>query len=365
MKNKKITFLISSLAGGGAEGVCVNVANGLAQNGWNVELVILHMNNAVYHTILEDKVKLIVLDINNARYALFALIKFFYTNKIEKIVVFNYELTVMTIIARFFCINKFEIVARNINTISKNQNTNNDFSYKSMIRKMIDIFYTKADFIINQSKGMMDDLLTVYPEVKNKTQVIYNPVRQQIEEISKTINFEDIKKKDFILCVGRLEEQKAFHLAIESFCSISKKFPNIRLKIVGQGRLENDLKALAKNLNIDDKIDFEGFQKDVISYYKSARLVLFTSLYEGFPNVLVESITLGTPVVAFDCQSGPSEIIENEINGYLVNFLDKEDLNIKIEKALETKWDFKKVHASSLKYNGKFIFEEWESLIEK
>ena len=64
-----------------------------------------------------------------------------------------------------------------------------------------------------------------------------------------------------MLCVGRLEKQKAFHLAIKAFAGISEEFPNLRLKIVGMGILENDLKQEASKLNILNKIDFEGFQK--------------------------------------------------------------------------------------------------------
>ena len=63
---------------------------------------------------------------------------------------------------------------------------------------------------------------------------------------------------------------------------------------------------------------------------------MFASLYEGYPNVLVESITLKTPVVAFDCPSGPSEIIKNKVNGYLVKYQDVEDLKIKLDLLLSS-----------------------------
>ena len=358
--NKKITFLISSLAGGGAEGVCVNVANGLASRGWEVNLVVLHMNNSVYHEILDEKVNLVVLNVNNARYTLLPLMKYFKSQKLDKIVVFNYELTVMSIIARFLSLKKFKIIARNINTISKNQNIE-----KAFLKKMVDFFYIKADFIINQSKGMQEDLHTVYPDVKQKTNVIYNPIRGQIEEYSKTIDFETLQKEDYILCIGRLEEQKAFHYAIEAFAGISKSFPDIRLKIVGQGSLESSLKELAKKLDVQDKVDFEGFHKNTIPFYLNAKLVLLTSLYEGFPNVLIESIALGTPVVAFDCQSGPSEIIEDNINGILVNYLDVSDLQYKLSIALKIDWDYRRVHNSSLKFCGCEIIKQWEKFIDE
>ena len=137
-----------------------------------------------------------------------------------------------------------------------------------------------------------------------------------------------------MLCVGRLEKQKAFHYAIEAFAAVAKKFPNLRLKIVGKGRLENQLKQNAMDLGVSDRVDFEGFQKNMIPYYLNAKATILTSLYEGYPNVLIESITLRTPVIAFDCPSGPSEIIKDKINGYLVKYQDLEDLKIKLEELL-------------------------------
>lgn len=362
---KKITFLITSLAGGGAEGVCVNLANGLAQNGWNVELIVLHMNNSVYHENLDARVNLVVLNVNNARYSLISLIKYFRKVKLEKIVVFNYELTVMTLIARYFCYDKFKVISRNINTISKNQVVEKSFSYKAFLKKMVDIFYKKSDFIVNQSNGMMEDLISVYPDIRNKTQVIYNPVRLEIEKHGKSIDFENIIKDNYILCVGRLEHQKAFHFAIEAFSKIVIDFPSIRLKIVGQGFFESDLKKMVKELSIENSVDFEGFQKNMISYYINAKLVLLTSLYEGFPNVLIESISLGTPVVAFDCPSGPKEIVIEGKNGYLVEYLSTNDLSKKIHLALNTQWNYKVVYESSFRYKMTTIIQQWESLINE
>ena len=80
-------------------------------------------------------------------------------------------------------------------------------------------------------------------------------------------------------------------LAILSLCAgIAEEFPKLRLKIVGKGSLENDLKQKASKLNILNKIDFEGFQKNIAPYYLYANATLLTSSYEGYPNVLIESL---------------------------------------------------------------------------
>lgn len=334
-KNKKITFFINSLAGGGAEGVCVNVANGLANNGWQVDLLILHTNNAAYLERVSSKVNLVVLGVNHARHAPLPLLRYIRLHKPEKMLVFNYELAVLTVILRSSFQFKTKIIARNINTFSKNTTQSQGIWRGYIVTPLINHFYGKCDHIINQCQAMRDDLVSVFPHLADKTSVIYNPVAKHVEDYAKTHDLTQVVKQDYLLCVGRLEKQKAFHYAIEGFAGIANDFPNLRLKIVGQGSLEQSLKQCAQYFGVTDRVDFEGFQADMIPYYLHAKATLLTSLYEGFPNVLIESITLGTPVVAFDCPSGPREIIQQGVNGYLVKYLDRKSLSACVRKIID------------------------------
>jgi len=350
MDNKKVTFLISSLAGGGAEGVCVNIANGLAEQGWQVDLVVLHLNNAAYHDRVSDKVNLVVLGVNHARYAFNPIRQYLKANQPEKVLVFNYELAVLLVMIRGLTRQPFKIIARNINTLSQKRQIAKGFWRKQVAQRLIDSLYCKVDHVINQCEGMEADLLQLYPGLKGKTSVIYNPVNQIVEDAAKAIDFSKVEKEDYLLCVGRLEPQKAFHYAIEGFTGVAKYFPNLRLKIVGQGSLEQDLKQCAIDFGVADRVDFEGFQKDMIPYYLKARATLLTSLYEGFPNVLIESITLGTPVVTFDCPSGPSEIVQDGVNGYLVEYKDVESLGQQINTLLDRDFSLSSVAQTAEKY---------------
>ncbi|WP_127470650.1 glycosyltransferase [Thiomicrorhabdus aquaedulcis] len=360
---KKVTFLISSLAGGGAEGVCVNVANGLAEQGLQVDLVVLHLNNAAYHDRVSDKVNLVVLGVNHARYAGMALLKYILKQKPKTILVFNYELAVMLVMLRSIFYFKTRIIARNINTLSQKRNQAQGFWRKYVVKPLIDGFYCKVDHVINQCQAMREDLISLYPQLAEKSSVIYNPVAKHIEDYAKTHDLSQVEKQDYLLCVGRLEKQKAFHYAIEGFAGVANEFPNLRLKIVGQGSLEQVLKQCAVDLGVADRVDFEGFQKDMIPYYLHAEATVLTSLYEGFPNVLVESITLGTPVVAFDCQSGPSEIIHDGVNGYLVKYLDIEDFKNKLAKLINSNFDPLDVSASASKNSVLEVSKAYEKII--
>jgi glycosyltransferase involved in cell wall biosynthesis len=358
--NKKVTLIISSLAGGGAEGVCVNIANGLSEEGWEVNLVVLYLSNAAYQDNLSNKVNLVVLGVNHARYVSLALLKYIYKYSPSIVLVFNYELSVILLVLRSLFGFKSKIITRNINTLSQKQAQAKGFWLKYVVMPLVDKFYIKADHIINQCEAMQADLVSLYPQLSAKTSVIYNPLAKHIEDYKKLHDLIKVVKQDYIVCIGRLEKQKAFHCAIEAFAKIASEFPKLRLKIIGKGSLEFDLKKLAFDLNIDDRVDFLGFQNDMIPYYLYAKATLLTSLYEGFPNVLLESIALGTPVVAYDCPSGPKEIIINDVNGYLVKNKNQEDLVDKIRLTINKQWNTSQIIEKSKPYELDNILHKYE-----
>ena len=360
MSNKKVTFFISSLNGGGAEGVCINLANALSKRGWNIAIVILNLKNAEYKNRIESSVELISLNVSNSRYAFFKMRKLLLDNNIQKVVAFDYIMTILLVLIRVTLKNKFYIIMRNINTLSQKKNMKKTFKQNIVYSLLNKIFY-KVDYIVNQCNAMKEDLLSLHSLNPKNVGVIYNPVNKRIEDIS--IESSDIKKENFFLCVGRLEKQKSFEYAIKAFAKVSKVYTNFRLKIVGKGSLEGYLKEVAFECGVKDKVDFEGFQQDVIPYYQKAKATILTSVYEGFPNVLIESITLGTPVVSFNCPSGPKEIIEEGLNGFLVEYLNIDDLSSKMLKVIENKFDSKIVISTSKKYSIENIITKWENLL--
>jgi glycosyltransferase involved in cell wall biosynthesis len=365
VKENKITLFVSSLAGGGAEGVCVTIASGLAEAGWDVTLVILTLENAVYHTRLSKKVNLVVLDLPNARSSILPIYNYLKIHKPAKVVVFNYELSLILLLIKLFMRVNVKIISRNINSLSENSKSVKRSFRTSVFSFLLMKVYKKSDHIVNQCEGMRTDLLSVFPKLKNKTSVIYNPVNTTVEKEAVNIKPSEVFKDDYILCVGRLEDQKAFHFAIQAFSVVSKNHPSLRLKIVGQGSLEQKLKQLVTDFNLSEKVDFEGFQKNVIPYYLHAKVTLLTSLYEGFPNTLVESISLGTPVVAFNCKSGPSEIIKQGNNGYLVEYQNINSLQDYLDKALTSPLNGDNVLKSSEVYKVKNIIQSWEALLNE
>ena len=142
-----------------------------------------------------------------------------------------------------------------------------------------------------------------------------------------------IQREKSILTVGRLIKTKHIDRLIKIFSELDA--PDWKLVIVGdndkkQNTIEK-LESLAKDLNIADQVIFVGNQKDVISYYLKSKIFSFTSSSEGFPNVIIEAMSAGLPVVAYDCMAGPSEIITNGEDGFLIPLFDDEMFVKKLE----------------------------------
>ena len=361
MKNKKIAFIIGSLSGGGAEQVCVTLANNFAKLEYEVELIVLHLKDSKYLNRVSNKVKLINLNTNRVRYSFWKLFKYLYGNKPEITIIFDYQITLFVNVLNIFISPRIKIVSRCMNTLSHKLKSNN-ILLKYFNKILIKSAYNYSDLIISQSEGMKKDLVNNFRINKTNIKVINNPLNELIESnINRDIN----PKENYLLCIGRLEEQKNFNLVIEAFSKIKNRYPNLKLKIAGTGSLRKELIELSKKLEVSDRVEFLGFISGInlINCYRNARLTLLTSLFEGFPNCLIESIALGTPVVSVNCPSGPSEIIINNVNGILVKGYQVKDFSEAIIKGLEINWDYKTVRNTSVRYFSNPIINEYSKAI--
>lgn len=357
-KVNSIAIFTGGLGGGGAEKVCVTVANGLSDVGWLVNLIVLDSRNSKYRELVDESVNLVFLNVRT-RYSFLRIVSYLKNNPTKLALSFSHELTVLLVFARYLIGYDFKIVSRNINNLQLSFKNSSSLWSRFVVRSLVRYFYAKSDFVINQCKDMEEGLLKWLPELKGKTSFIYNPVNESMLH-----NHDDLKfDEDFILCVGRLEKQKAFHYAIQAFSMIHEQHPKIRLYIIGDGSLRDNLIKLTVNLGIQDKVRFFSFTPDIGAYYKHAKLTLLTSLYEGFPNVLVESITVGTPVIAFDCATGPSEIIVENVNGYLVKQGDVSSLCDKIITCLIDVLPRENIVSTSKQFSVRCVIDQYQTYL--
>lgn len=186
----------------------------------------------------------------------------------------------------------------------------------------IKTWYNEADRIVSCAHGAKYDLVHNFEINPDIITPIYNFIdKGKILANSEATLEEDIYsfvgKSRVILNVGRLDEQKNQCKLLVQFSKLIKEGYDLKLIILGSGYMEDALKKLADELKISDKVRFETYCKNPFPYYKLADIMAFSTDYEGLPNVVLEAMTLGLPVVSVDCLSGPLELIKGS-NDYSV-----------------------------------------------
>lgn len=125
---------------------------------------------------------------------------------------------------------------------------------------------------------------------------------------------------DYVLGSGRMyhDNNKQFDLMMKAYAASALPARGIRLVLLGDGPQRPELERIAGGLGIRDQVIFEGFRDNPFPYMKAARFLMLTSRNEGLPNVIAEALACGTPVVSFDCRSGPADLVADGENGLLV-----------------------------------------------
>ena len=206
-----------------------------------------------------------------------------------------------------------------------------NYIYKSPIIIMIhsymtDLYFPKSKYLANKIYSNAVKIITVSKKIEEKVQSDFS--YSQLQTIHNPIDFDAIDKQsqlpfekeyDYILAVGRMDDNvKQFDKLIESYAKSDLPKQNIKLVFLGDGDLKINYELQAKQLGMENNITFKGKVSNPYVYMKNAKYVVLCSKNEGFPTVLIESLACETPVIAFDCFSGPSEIIVNNENGILV-----------------------------------------------
>lgn len=181
--------------------------------------------------------------------------------------------------------------------------------------------YPWADGVVAVSAGVADDLAPVIALPRESIKVIYNPVvgEATLSGANAALDHPWFAPGEppVVLGVGRLTTQKDFSVLLRAFAKVRKMRP-LRLMILGEGELRPELEALVRQLGIGADVALPGFQANPLVYMRRAALFVLSSRFEGLPNVLIQAMACGTPVVSTDCPSGPAEILEGGKWGQLV-----------------------------------------------
>ena len=344
---KKIGFVISSLSSGGAERVLVNLANYLSNY---YEITIYTFSNEDSFYKLDEKVKHIKLNLaKKSNNKIESIVNIFKRIKKLKKVFKNEDL----IISFMTHTNILSIVASKLlnKKIIISERIEYNF-YGKKINFLKRVFYPFANYLV----VLTDRDKKNYKYLKN------------IEVIPNPINMLECngKKENIILAVGRLNKQKGFDTLIEVYSKIDTNYP---LYIVGEGKERKNLENLIKKFNLEKKVFLVGRSKEIHKWYEKASIFVLSSRKEGFPNVLIEAMSCGCACIAFDCPTGPGEIIENYKNGILVENQNKEELKKAIELLINDKNLREKLLKEAVKVREKYsiekIGERWKNIIQK
>ncbi|SEK44585.1 Glycosyltransferase involved in cell wall bisynthesis [Ectothiorhodospira marina] len=219
--------------------------------------------------------------------------------------------------------------------------------------RTIQRYYPRCDAVVPVSQGAARSFSNLSGIQESRLSVINNPVVTQDLEDAGRCPVDHPWFKDqvvpVIVWVGRMEPQKDLNTLLESFLTLRGRL-GCRLALIGDGADSEKIKSKSKGSNYSGGITFLGYQANPFPFMKMASLLALSSRWEGFGNVLVEAMALGTPVVATNCPSGPAEILEYGRLGPIVPVGDVPALANAFERCIESPTDSSVLRQAAMKY---------------
>jgi glycosyltransferase involved in cell wall biosynthesis len=334
---KILLFVIPSLVQGGAEKVITNVITHLDEEKYDLHLALFEKKGP-YLRQIPDYVKVYDLK-KKSRYSFLKLIlrlkRLFRKLRPNTVVSFLSYTNVVVHLAKFMTGCRFNLVT----SVQTNLSLETSNSKLRRIRYFLYKFlFNHADSIVVPSAGVKQDLEAEFNIIKSKIKIIYTPIDLKKIMILKEEEVKDLRIKDnsFLFTLGRLTKAKGHPYLLRAYSRINEEIQE-KFVILGRGQEEERLKSLVNELGIREHVIFLGYQKNAYKFINKASVFVLSSLWEGFPNVLLEAMACGVPVISTDCASGPSEIITNGKNGILVPPADEEALAEAMLKLLKNK----------------------------
>lgn len=357
----KLDFIISSLGGGGAERVLTLMVNSLAKNP-NHEISVITLFNTKDNYELDSKINRVRLKhikyVPSHTFRSIVSLSQYYKSKSNRpdIIISFITLTnlIAIIVAKFFSI---RVIAQEHNSYLRHMKGRKRITKitKKHIYKLADVItvLTAFDIEFYQKHGVN---VSVMPNPCS-----FNPITQNSHSRDK-----------IILAVGNLDRyhHKGLDNLIKILPPIFKEYPNWKLKIAGAGNQGLIyLKKLADEHHISDKIIFTGFINNVSEVMYESSIFILPSRFEGLPMVLLEAMSQGMSCISYDCKTGPSDIIENNKNGLLIEDQNIDQMQNGLKKLLsdeKLRLRLSKESIKSLeKYNIKTITNQYEVMFNK
>ena len=363
----KILVLHGHLSMGGEERVLLNVLRNLVELNYDVDLLITwnHKENNLFENEIPKKVNYeFLFDSYNGKNKLIKEIyrikaKTTYLKKIEKKIknekydiVIDYSSNLLKydnfdIKIPVFAWIHFSLTFGEKLTLEKTK------KYKKQYKKYSKIFAI--------TRVMKEEFINKVEIDEKKVELVYNPIdlkliQKKAENVEK--KYENYLKQDYFLQVSRLTQQKQPEHLVDIYYKLKQSGIKEKLYFIGDGEKKEIIKQKIKEYNLEDDIILLGQIENPYPFFKNAKLFVHTAKYEGLPTVLLESLALGTPVVSYDCPTGPRDILgKNSEYGELISLNDKDMFVEKVLELMNSKEKYEKYKNLSLIRANDFSME--------
>jgi glycosyltransferase involved in cell wall biosynthesis len=370
--SRHVAFYVPALRVGGAQRVTITLANGLAERGHDVDLVLSYREGELLSQV-DDAVS--VVDLRTPKVPVLGILASVprmrsYLETVEPSVLFaaiTYA-NVTSLLAAAVADTDTRVVPTEHNRFEMESGLKS--AVTSVLARRL---YRLADGIVAVSAGVATSVADGTGVARDDVTVLYNPVpiadvrSRAREPIDEHLTDDWLRSPAFetIVSVGRLETPKDPETLLRAFERVNSVRPDTRLILVGDGSKREELFDLAERLDIDEAVSLPGYAANPYAYMGWASVFVLSSEFEGLPTVLIEALACGCPVVATDCPSGPREILADGEYGTLVPVGDATALEDAIRSTLKTPTDPEKLTRRARDFSVETIVDQYEGFIEQ
>lgn len=336
MSGARIAILISFSGQGGVERMVSNLAMGLVEQGYNVDMLLIKATGEHLQNI-PDQVRVIKLKAKHNLTCLPEVMEYLRTWKPEVMLAAKHRAIRMAALARLLTRTRHRLVGRLGTTVSGalvGQHMLKKFLWHLDMR----LSYRMVDKLVCVSRGVAEDVLAITGLPTERVSVVNNPVLvpDLAQKAAQEVVHPWLRTRVFpVICAaGRLTRQKDFATLIDAVAQVNRH-RECGLIILGEGKLRAQLERQVQERGLQDQVSMPGFVSNPYAWMARADLFVLSSRWEGSPNVLKEALALGIPVVSTDCPSGPREILAAGRYGALVPMGDATALAHAIEQTLK------------------------------
>ena len=363
----KILVLHGHLSMGGEERVLLNVLRNLVELNYDVDLLITwnHKENNLFENEIPKKVNYeFLFDSYNGKNKLIKEIyrikaKTTYLKKIEKKIKKEKYDIVIDYSSNLLKYNNFDIKIPVFAWIHFSLTFGEKLTLEKI--KKYKKQYKKYSKIFAITRVMKEEFINKVGIDEKKVELVYNPIdlkliEKKAENVEK--KYENYLKQDYFLQVSRLTQQKQPEHLVDIYYKLKQAGIKEKLYFIGDGEKKEIIKQKIKEYNLENDIILLGQIENPYPFFKNAKLFVHTAKYEGLPTVLLESLALGTPVVSYDCPTGPRDILgKNSEYGELISLNDKDMFVEKVLELMNSKEKYEKYKNLSLIRANDFSME--------